>query len=85
MRTIVDVQTISIDSQVISFECPFCWTKYKKNGQPYANAKPKIHTTGSTGNLENRVEHKGDSCHSGRFPVNHSGFNVHINDATVRK
>ena len=30
----------------ISFVCPFCFDKYRKNGEPYSKAINKIHTHG---------------------------------------
>ena len=33
------VHAKSINKIQFYFECPFCWTKYKKNGEPYKNAK----------------------------------------------
>lgn len=33
------------DVRTIKYTCPFCFTKTKKNGEPYKNAKPREHTT----------------------------------------
>jgi hypothetical protein len=47
-----------VDRTHIYYKCPVCFTKYKKNGQPYANAKNVIHKHGSCGDLSNRIEHR---------------------------
>lgn len=85
MTTYVDVDAISIDITHISFKCPFCRSRYKRNGEDYKNAIPKIHRHGSEGKLHNRVELKGDHCDKGKFPSNYSGFRVHVTDNTLRK
>jgi hypothetical protein len=31
----------------LTFSCPFCYEKYKKNGDPYRNAKKLVHLHGN--------------------------------------
>ena len=71
MKVIADY----IDDKVIRFKCPLCWTKYKKNGQPYKSAKNRIHTHGSCGELHNRTEHR---VHHGFNPLGKSYEDVEI-------
>ncbi len=33
----------------LAFECPFCYSKYKKNGQPYKMGTHKLHFHGTGG------------------------------------
>lgn len=42
----VIAKSISTNGDV-AFECPFCWTKFSINGEPYKEAKPVIHYHGS--------------------------------------
>ena len=51
-----------INDRQFGFECPFCYNKYKKNGQPYANAKHIEHCHGSCGKTNNRVERRVPHC-----------------------
>jgi hypothetical protein len=36
-----------IDDVKVVVKCPFCWSNYKKDGQPYKNAKRVEHFHGS--------------------------------------
>ena len=72
----------SIDKIHIRFECPFCWTKYKKNGEPYKNAKRLIHRHGSCNTFEIREEHRGGHCMPERYGGN---FIIIIDDNTIRR
>ena len=71
----------SVDKVHIRFECPFCWSKYKKNGEPTKNAKKVIHLHGSCGELHNRIEHRGAHCINNKY---NGSFNIIINDDTAR-
>lgn len=52
MKVVAD----SIDKTHIKFTCPHCFSKYKKNGEPYKRAKNLVHTHGSNNDLSNRRE-----------------------------
>lgn len=80
VNTTVNAQ--SIDGYHIKFECPYCWSKYKKNGEPTKNAKRINHIHGSSGNLNNRNEHRIAHCVRERYD---GGFNIIIDDKTIRK
>lgn len=65
----------------ITFECPYCWSKYKKNGEPTAHAKRMTHRCGSCGDTSNRVEHRSSTGHC---TSSHRGtFEIHITEDTV--
>jgi hypothetical protein len=46
----------------VSYVCPFCWSRHKTDGQPAKNAKRSLHTHGSGGNQDNRVESRSPHC-----------------------
>ena len=82
------VHAKSIDKRYITFECPFCWTKYKKNGEPYKTAKRETHYHGSGNEFHNRTEHRSRHCSSGDHNKKTSydgGFYIVIDDNTIRK
>lgn len=74
-----EVEAKTISNKTFTFECPFCWSRYKKNGQPYKTAKRVIHTHGSSGDLSNRREHRQGHCH-----LKDTDFHIHITDNTKR-
>lgn len=74
-------------SGVICFKCPFCATNYKKNGEPYKNARHLVHSHGLSGYelrqgyIDTRVPH----CDKGRFPYDKfKRFKVNITENTKR-
>jgi hypothetical protein len=80
VNTTVNAQ--SINNVHIKFECPYCWSKYKKNGEPTKRAKRINHMHGSNDNLNNRTENRIAHCMNERY---NGGFNIIINDETIRK
>ncbi len=58
--TYVIADRISVDEVV--FKCPVCWSKYKKNGQPYKNAKRVEHFHGSERNTIRRETKRVPHC-----------------------
>ena len=72
----------SINKIQFSFECPYCWSNYKKNGEPYKTAKRIKHVHGSNDNLNNRTEHRIAHCMKERYD---GCFNIIIDDNTIRK
>ena len=77
----------TISEKSITYECPTCRTKYKKNGEPTARSKPVIHYHGNDiGTLENRETSR--SHHAvWNYPKNKSNYNsvcIIINDSTLR-
>lgn len=82
-------RTFSVEADVItpehiSFECPFCWSKYKKNGEPYKTAKRLRHIHGNElRTSENRVITRSPHCIR---PNELNGqFIINITEKTVRK
>ena len=69
--------------QQVTFECPFCYTKYNKDGRPSKRARRlfHFHGLGGTSNLSNdetttlfRVPH----CRNGKFPKEKSLFKIQV-------
>ena len=77
---IFDVIAETISSRVFRFKCPFCYSKYKKDGTPYKRSKNVYHTHGSNGELINRIEHRAGHCSK----EHNNDFNIHITDDTKR-
>tara|TARA_Y100001937_G_scaffold13635_1_gene18026 strand:- start:505 stop:759 length:255 start_codon:yes stop_codon:yes gene_type:complete len=67
----------------ITFECPYCWSKYKKNGDPYKTAKRVRHIHGNdTHSNENRTTTRTPHClRIGEF----NEFLIEITENTIRK
>lgn len=64
------------------FTCPFCRSKYKKNGQPHAQARRELHYHGHTG-LSNAgyQGHWSEHCIP-HFREPHPGFHIFITTNT---
>jgi hypothetical protein len=75
----MDIIAKTIDLETFAYECPVCWSVYKKNGEPSLRAKRVIHKHGSGGILDNRIENRGTHC------KNHiQNVDIHITDETRR-
>lgn len=82
-RKTVDVIASKITPTNIFFECPECWSRYKKNGEPTARAKRIQHIHGNEyGSDENRET---DRVPHGNCINNICRFNIKITDDTVRE
>lgn len=79
------VQAETINPIQFSYECPFCYSRTKKDGNPYARAKPLKHYHGSNGDLSNRTEYR--TAHCKYIPREYSSveFVIQITDATIRE
>ena len=78
----VYVKASTVDAMQFHFTCPFCYEKYKKNGEPYAKSKHLVHRHGSGGDKDtNRLEHNGRHC---RPEINKLDFCIGITPSTVR-
>lgn len=65
------------------FDCPLCWSRYKKNGEPYKTAKRVTHTHGNdTQSKENRITTRSPHCTINR---DFNEFTINITDNTIRK
>jgi hypothetical protein len=67
----------------VFFECPFCWSEYKKNGEPRKKARKKFHSIVSI--IKNYPEKIKDDilyidtllCDPDRFPIEKfCGFSI---------
>ena len=77
----------SVSPKSITYECPSCRTKYKKNGSPTLKSKPVIHKHGNeTQSDESRTTHRTHhKCWN--FPENvntYSSVTIIINNDTER-
>ena len=67
----------------IFFECPYCWTAYKRDGERTQRSKPLIHLHGNeTGDKTNRIITRSPHCRNCR---NDECFIISITDDTVRE
>jgi hypothetical protein len=70
-----------INKEQFSFICPFCFSNYKKNGEPRKGSKHLKHFHGSSGDLNNRVENRVPHCMNERY---RGSFDIIIDDSTKR-
>lgn len=75
----MDIIAKTINLKTFTYECPRCWTVYKKNGEPSLRAKRMIHQHGSEGILSNRIENRLSDCEKHR-----QNIEIHITDETQR-
>lgn len=66
MIDVEEVKAHKIDNFQIYYQCKHCYSKYKKNGEPYKNAKKKIHIHGSGNDFSNRTESRIPHCSEDR-------------------
>lgn len=62
----------------IHFICPFCFTKYKKDGAPYAKAKRKEHHSGGSTEQVGTVVQRASHCDRDRLSVRIGIFDQRI-------
>jgi hypothetical protein len=79
---LVNVHAKRISNSQVWFMCPQCMSAYKKNGEPTIRAKPIEHANGNNGDMSNRIESRVPHCR--KLPNNITGFNIIIDDATIR-
>jgi hypothetical protein len=83
MKTI-SVEASEITPTLIKFICPQCWSKYKKNGDPYKRAKRVMHIHGNeTQSKNNRTTDRGPHCIVNNNDID--SFDIHITEKTIRK
>lgn len=83
----------------VHYECPFCWSKYKKNGEPYKTAKRVIHHHGTDKKENHFIGHRHFHCHDKTYYAfnqidkeklkefefkKYNGVNVIIDDSTLK-
>lgn len=74
----MDIIAKTIDLETFAYECPTCWSIYKKNGEPSLRAKRVIHRHSSEGVLENRIENRISDC------KHNKNVDIHITNETKR-
>lgn len=62
--TEIDVKGVECGGQ-IHYQCPLCWTRYKKNGEPYARAEQAFHHHGCEGFSHSGPTSREVHCDSG--------------------
>jgi hypothetical protein len=75
------VKASKIDNIHIYYECPYCWSKYKKNGEPYKTAKRITHQHGSCNDFSNRTESRISHCYE---PNKSHTVKIIIDDSTKK-
>ncbi len=69
-----------IDVDAVVFKCPFCWSKFKKDGKPYKNAKRVEHFHGSERSTIRRETKRVPHCLAAA--KNNREFLIAITEAT---
>ena len=78
----VQEHAFEISPRAIAFICPFCWSKYNKDGTPSKTAKRVVHIHGNhEGTLENRVLTRASQCDVRIFK---GAFRIVVSDRTAR-
>ena len=77
----IKVHAFELTPKTFSFHCPFCWSKYKKDGSPAKTARRLVHTHGSNGLLCDRRELRISQCDPYVF---RGQFEITIDDLTSR-
>jgi hypothetical protein len=75
------VKAHKMDNIHIYYECPYCWSKYKKNGEPTKTAKRITHQHGSDNDYSNRTENRISHCYE---PNKSYAVNIIIDDTTKK-
>jgi hypothetical protein len=75
----IEVHAHTITNKCFYYTCPFCWTRYKQNGEPSVKAKRGTHFHGSGGNLSNQRTHRSTHCTKST-----GGVFITIDDSTNR-
>jgi hypothetical protein len=79
----VYVNAIAINKLQIRFVCPFCRTRYNKNGEPSKRSKRVTHFHASCNNFHNRFEHRSPHCMDEN--INNRSFMIAVTDSTKRE
>jgi hypothetical protein len=79
----------SVDKTFITITCPFCRSKYNKDGKPHKLVKKVFHYHGSGNNFSNRMESRVPHCGEKSLELQSACFKnisweIHITDKTKR-
>ena len=72
---------LQISPKAVLFLCPFCWTRYNKDGSPSKTAKRVVHCHGNDGTMHNKVMRRASQCDVRRFK---GQFEIVVDDSTTR-
>ena len=75
----IDVIATKMDNVNFYYECPNCWSSYKKNGEPYKKATHIMHIHGSGNDFSNRIEPRWSHCVNVKDKYH---ARIHITDKT---
>ena len=73
-----------VSVQQVKYTCPFCWSKYKKDGNPYKNATRICHCHGSDFSVENKTHHVGAHCDTRGSSRKCDNIRIYVTDKTRR-
>ena len=80
-----DIIAERVTEDYIIYSCPYCFSKYKKDGTPYKSAKSVYHMLGNEEQSDkNRIIHRGHHAvkqMEGKSPAN---VVIHITDNTLK-
>lgn len=84
-----DVKYLHIVAEIVSvqqvkYTCPFCWSKYKKDGTPYKNATQLSHCHGSEFNVNNKVHPRSAHCDTRGSTIKCDEVKIYVTDKTRR-
>ena len=79
----VHVNALRAKGTQVSFQCPYCWSKYDKYDEPTRAANPIIHEHGiNSDDGRTQVLYRMPHCKAGRFPKGKFGFAIHVIETT---
>ena len=87
---LVKVIADQVSAREIRFECPFCYKRLRKNGEPRKNGAHIVHVHHSGGDMNNRVVYKNPHCiqnyitGTSNFPKDKDGFLIEVTPQTKR-
>jgi len=73
----VYVRAEKVDAVHVHYVCPFCFNRYKKNGEPYKRSKRHNHCHGSGGVMSNRFETRAPHCNYMNYGYVAQDGNIH--------
>lgn len=74
------VECTKLTKHNIYFECPYCRTSYKRNGEPRRNSRNIVHIHGNAGDFSNRTENRAGHCRN-----DIRNFDIKITDNTLKE
>ena len=85
-RPVIEIEYLQLNKYpyyTAHFKCPYCKSKYKKNGEPYSKASSLYHHHGVNINTDiGSILPKSPHCLKDYFP---NGYSIHFDDNTPIK